>query len=147
MIEAPPTSPAQPSDLALSAEPAEPFIFRVVEHHHPTKKGRLQVNECIVEHGALPEGAPRFSAPIRQMPIGQGPQGQMITINGDIPIRADSLVEAFEMLPLLLQEEVPKLVAAAKKQLTAPKIVVAGDTPNGKDFDWGGQKFKLGLSR
>lgn len=147
MIEETTTIPTPPSELALSAEPAEPFIFRVVEHHHPTKKTRLQVNECVVEHGELPAGAPRFSAPIRQMPIGQGPQGQMITINGDIPVRADSLVEAFEMLPQILSEEVPKLIAAAKKQLTAPKIVVAGPTKNGEDFDWGGQKFKLGLSR
>ena len=147
MIESPPTSPAQPSELALAGEPPEPFIFRTVQHQCPTKKMRLVVEEHIVENGVAPENFPHFTAPIRNMPIGQGPNGQMITINGDIPVKADGLVEAFEILPQVLNEEVPKLVTAVKKKIMAPKIVTPGASPNGEDFDWGGQRFKLGLSK
>ena len=129
-------------DLRIVPE-IEGFIFHTIVHRlaHPEKK--LEVMEHVVTHGDTPPEFRRFMARLT-VAIGKHPQtGQTICANGEIPIDAEDLTEAFEMLPGLIEETAPKIQQEARNAMARPKIAVPGQKFIER-FSSNGSEFKLG---
>ena len=131
-------------DLRITPE-IEGFIFHTIVHRlaHPEKK--LEVMEHIVTHGNPPPQFMRFTAKLT-VPIAKHPQtGQPIVAAGEIPIDAEDLMEAFDMLPVLIEETAPKIQQEARNAMARPKIAVPGQRLIDR-FKSNGSEFQLGPS-
>lgn len=114
-------------------EQQDPFVYtrRIIENG-----GKFNITEFIPLEGTPPDGFSRFKGCV-QGPIGVYPNGQPIIGRKEFAIKTDTAIEAFEMLPDLLQgaidqlnREAPKLVAEAIEEAKPkPRLVLANEIP------------------
>lgn len=152
MIEAPPISPPSETPAPPAEAPPQPafdpgFIFRSQQYSCPGKQLILMENVTVA--GVAPEGFLRFWAPVGPVDYGRDPRtgGTMVAGNPNwkVPLKADTVEEAFEKLPDLLRAAKDEIRPKLRKELLAPKIIAAGAKPNGQ-FEFEGKTFRLGMS-
>lgn len=119
------------SDSSDDSEPKEiivtPFIFHTVQHKRLPDGAILMEN--VVTDGDPPEMFARFITPVT-VPIGKNHgTGQTIEVQTIIPIDAQSVEEAFELLKETVEaaiDDIRKKGQAELKKARKPKIVVPG---------------------
>ena len=107
--------------MTASEAQSQPFIVRRQDYqHYPSG---LVLNEHKVVSGTAPDDFGRFTATVvHNMRL---PNGEPIQGKAQVGIPADTLTEAFELLPDLIKKAAGEIEAKLQKQLR-PAIVLPG---------------------